>query len=266
MINKIIYKASKITLAIALFQAYSINTKADLFSLEDMDTTEYKRHYNSLPEVDDADSRLKSSNLFPSFLKKAEKIVVQYELEPYVGLRLIHHHFLVGSDQVRAEKYQIYKERPSLITSTYEIEEASKKKMIPASWIFPNRNEEEAKIFETSNDSAVHAGSKMIQQNPEFLDEMTKLLEDHELSNLLSVAILKREALLANEKQVYLETDNSEQNQSIVQLWDVSKQSEKNSIRTSWSFKGPREQKCEKVSFCVKDGPKHRPRRNHQKS
>ncbi|OJW52806.1 MAG: hypothetical protein BGO67_00545 [Alphaproteobacteria bacterium 41-28] len=252
MKNKILYNVSKTVLALAFFHSQFDTAQADIFALEDFNATEYTRHYNSLPAVEDSNKELQVSTFFAPFLKEAESVVVQYELEPYIGLRLIHRHFPVEGNQLMAEEYQTYKEQPSLVTSAYEVDGALLKGMIPASWILAHGDGDEVTVFEASNDAAVHTGSKMIQKNPEFLDEMGKLLEDNNLNNILAVALLKRDALVASENQIYLEINDSEHDKSIVQLWDVSKQN-KDAIVTSWSFKGPREQRCIRESVCVPD-------------
>lgn len=103
---------------------------------------------------------------------------------------------------------------------------------------------------------------KKLQENPEFFEEMRRLLIEYELFNLFSVAILQRTSLVAHEGQSYMEESYTDPNESIVQVYDDSKISP-NSIITTWSFKGPREQKCTPSAYCEPRYGGHKVIRNH---
>jgi len=220
------------------------------FDWDDVNLEIHRKHYNNLPSVEESDAQLRVSTQFEPFLKKAEEVVVQYELEDSIGLRLIHRHFDLGEKQVMAENYELVKNVPSLVTYAHSIEEVQDKKALPASWIFSGNADQEALLFEASSDPEIRASSYKLQQNPEFFEEMNTLLRDHQLNNLLSVAILKRDSLVAKKGEIYVEANTLPKNKSIVQVWNKNNKSP-DSIRTSWSFKGPRQPKCVRVSQCI---------------
>jgi hypothetical protein len=90
---------SVLYLIIAAFSAYG------QYEIDAIDTDVYSRHYNSLPSVEESDAALKLSPQFSSFLQNAGEIVINHELEPYIGLRLIHRHFTTGLDEIMVEEY-----------------------------------------------------------------------------------------------------------------------------------------------------------------
>ncbi|OJW52298.1 MAG: hypothetical protein BGO67_10630 [Alphaproteobacteria bacterium 41-28] len=245
-----IAKARKISLAFtcAVFITISPSLYAQ-YDFDDINLGSHRAHYNNLPSVEESDTALKASPQFESFLKEAEEVVTRYELESSIGLRLIHRHFTLGENQIMTENYDLVDQIPSLVTQGYSLEEAKEKKAIPASWIISN-NSQEPLLFETSTDAVVKTGSLQLQKSPDFFDEMGKLLEEHQLNDLLSVAILKRDTLVAKEGQHYMEINSRNESRSIVQIWrDEEKPS--NSIQTSWAFKGPKQQRCWQYTWCL---------------
>lgn len=220
------------------------------FELEDVNLERYRNYYNSLPSVEDNDAALKASPQFIPFLKNTEEIITRYELEYSVGLRLIHRHFTLSDNQVMSESYELVQGTPSLVTQAHSYEEAEEREAIPASWIFSNVKQEEPLLLEASTDSAVRSGSKQLQKSPEFFDEMSKLLQETQLNNLFSVAILRRDSLVAGEEQSYMEVNSHDTPKSVVQIWNDNN-TLGNTIRTSWSFKGPRQQRCWPILKCV---------------
>src|SRR5260221_13865802 len=112
------------------------------FELQDIDSIKHKQHYNNLSSVEESDAQLRESIQFTALLKDTEEIVTRYELEPFIGLRLIHRHFLLDDSQVMAEDYELVSQVPSLVTSALNIEEAIEVGATPSSWIFSSDSEE----------------------------------------------------------------------------------------------------------------------------
>ena len=113
---------------------------------------------------------------------------------------------------------------------------------MPSSWLISN---EEINVFETSTDPAVKTGIKILQQDSEFVEEISSLLKEYNLNNLLSLAILKRDFLQSNDidNEMYLEFNDESLDKSIVQLCNKNNISAE-IIRTSWSFGEPRQHRC----------------------
>ncbi len=224
--------------------------------LEDFDLEAHRRHYNSLPAVEESDATLQKSSQFNHFLKEAEEIVTRFEFESFMGLRLIHRHFDLGKNQLMTEEYKVVDHLPSLVTSARYVESAKEINTVPSSWIFSSQSNEPVQLFETSTDSAVKTASALLHNSPEFTEEMGNLLREHSLTDLLSVAVLKRESLVASPDQVYMEVNYGDTNSSVVQLWNAS-DSPGGSIRTSWSFKGPRQHTCHYEYYCANIDGQH---------
>jgi len=223
-----------------------------LLSMDEVNSETHVKHYNKLSTVEEADKNLHSNPKFESVLKKAGEIITHNELESYFGLRLIHRHFPLKNNQIMVEEHQILSGKPSLVTYAHSLEEAKEKQVFLSSWMFsPDSNDIYA--FEATIDEAAKTGAMLVQRNPQFLDDMEKLLRENNLNNLLSLAVLKRESLPATKDQIYLEVNSSSEETSVVQLWN-DKESPHNSIVTSWSFNGPSQLKCSSKCSATSSG------------
>lgn len=244
----------KLCLRKALYVCCSLQALMNLsaqatFDLGDFDMEKHRTHYNSLPAIEESDELLKKSTQFKPFLKEAGKIVTHYELEGSIGLRLIHRHFDLGENQVMAEKFKTVNKTPSLVTTVQDIDKAKKAKALPSSWIFPSKGDENVQLFEASTDPVVRLTHQALKKSPKFFTEMGDLLRKYQLNHLLSVAVLKRETLVAKKGQIYLEGSSFENKESVVQICHKDKQP-KLTIQTSWSIKGPKQQRCQAVTVC----------------
>lgn len=240
---------NKILFACILAAQSHVSLHAE-FLLDEVNREEYTQHYNLLPSVEENNYALKNNVNFPSFLEKAQEVVTLYELEPYVGVRLIHKHFPVDHNQLMLEEYKLINSASSLVTSAHDFDMAIEKEAFPASWIFSNSSTRPF-VFEASVDPAVRIGIRRLQENYEFMGEIESLLRKNNLQGLLSIALLRRDSLHAQGDNIYMEINDGNSAQSVVQLWPENSDLN-NSIRTSWSFKGPKQVGCINVSYCSK--------------
>jgi hypothetical protein len=254
----------KSTLTLLVFQLWATTPLfAGNYSLDDIDQEKYQTSYNKLPSVEDSNSLLKERNAqFSQLLKDAEGIVVKYGMETHIGLRLIHSHFPAEKNHVMVEEYQTWEGKPSLVTYAQNLEEAKEKKALPASWIFSGNTQDDVQIFETSTDPAVHAGVRMLQEKPSFMDEMGDLLRTTQFNSLLSVALMKRDSFDLKEEELYLENNSSTLLKSIVQAWNP-KENPISAFQTSWNFKGLKGG-CLKLHYCADWIPGHPKIEYHQ--
>lgn len=244
---KFISRKFTLTVTCAL-QVLMTNSLTAYFELDDIDKEAYSRHYSKLPSPEENNAKLKASSQFKPFLERAEEIVVRYGLESHVGLRLIHQHFPAEVGQIVTEEFQMVEETPSLVTWSHSFEEAKEKEALPASWIFTSPPKTPL-MFEASTDPEVKLGSQMLQQNTEFMKEMSQRLYEYELNDLLAVSLLKRATLVGGEGQMYVERMNDNGKVSVLQL-GYEKDQPENIIRTSWSFKGPKQHGCIMIQAC----------------
>jgi len=249
-IMKVLTPTRKKWVALLVLQVWSTSPLLANYNLDDINIEQHQSHYNKLPSVEDNDRLLKErSSQFFHVLQEAEKIVLKYELEEHVGFRLVHSHFPLGKNQVMVEQPEEFQGVSSLLTYAQDIDVAKENKAVPASWIFSADHNE---VFETSTDPSVHAGLKLLQEKPKFVEEMKDLLTKTQFNSLLSLALLKRESLIPKEDEIFMEVNSGELRKSIVQPWNTET-NPVDSIRTSWSFKGPRQQNCRPSWRCVKD-------------
>jgi hypothetical protein len=150
--------------------------------LENIEINNYTERYNQLPEVEENDQTMKSNPLAELFLKEIAEVIKQYGLEDYIGLRLLHKHFKIESNEVLVEEYREIEGIPSLVTSAQDIHEAIAKKSVPASWMF---TEEGLLVFETSTDKEVHNGVALLLNNPEFIEKVSKFINNYQMNNIL---------------------------------------------------------------------------------
>ena len=162
-------KRIQITIGLFLLATqWPLALKAEFFSLDEVDKEKYVQSYNGLPAVEKADKDINTKTQFQPFLKKAEQIVRQYELQHVVGLRLIHNHFVVGNNNLMSEEFQIFNEVPSLVTSEQLFETAHESGALPASWIFSKNTNGETSLFEASKDPFIRSAHSLLKKNPDF--------------------------------------------------------------------------------------------------
>jgi len=209
-----------------------------VFSLDEIDKSSYVQHYNKLPTAEVANNELETSSNVKTLFEKANEIITHYELNSWVGLRLIHKHSPIQDNQIVVERFQNLADgAPSLITSAQPWEEAIKHEALPFCWIYPDN--EDVQVFETSTDPAIKQGVELLKRNSEFLEELSWNLREYKLNDLLSISILPRKSLSSDQTQIYLE-DNSFDGRSIIKLWSKNSLPD-NIINTLWSFPSEKE-------------------------
>jgi hypothetical protein len=212
--------------------------------LEDLQTDTYAERYNQLPEVEMNDETRKTNPHAEFFIKDIAEAITKYDLQDYIGLRLIHKHFKIEGGRVMVEDYEEIEGTPSFVTSAQNIKDAAAMKSIPASWIF---TEEGPIVFETSTDKEVPDGVALLLKHPEFIEEFKYLINSYKLTNIFALAVLRRKPLSQDmqSNDLYLEKNyNKPKGRSVVQL-SQDEDINKNSIKTSWQFRdGLKELRC----------------------
>lgn len=239
------FKKIYLTFACALHLSSNLPLCADEFDLDDVNLERHRAHYNSLSSAKQADAALKSSPQFDEFLSKAQSIAKHYEVDSSMGLRLIHRHFALEEGQVMAENYEVVHSTPSFVTQPHTLEEAQERGTLPASWIFTDSPEEGGVLFETSSDPTIKTTSLKLRANPKFFEEMGNALREYKLNHILSIGILERKDLVAQENDWYIENTFIPDSRSVVQLRNIQeKPLGEGVVRTSWAFKEPKKHGC----------------------
>lgn len=215
----------------------------NVYDINDFSMGSYKMHYNDLTEkVEERRDALKKKinpenhKNFKTFMGAAEEKILSYNLEQYIGFRLIHRHFEIGENEIMSEEKSNNGER--LLTFAQGKEEAKGKGAVPASWIFDKNGR--IQLFEASNDPAVIEGNNLLKRNPSFIKEMQDLMLSYGMHDFLALAILKRQALTADNTQVYIENnelaDDNRTGISIVTVGNIDPSQKEIYTTTSWNF------------------------------
>lgn len=213
---------------------------AESFSIDEIDGNTYVQRYNSLPTLEDADRILRSSPNFHKCLQDAKEIVLDYGLEKYVGLRLIHQHFPLKDQEIVTETCERIGGELSLVSSVLTYEGAKHKGALPSSWILSE--EGQVYVFETSVDPAVARNIQLIEQHPDFFKRMATALKNYKLSNSLALAVLQRDYLEEpTEDNLFLEAQHLN-GKNVVQLKNRNDFEADKIINSAWSFTGSNEE------------------------
>jgi hypothetical protein len=200
-------------------------------------TINYAERYNQLPEVEVNNEIKRANPLAELFIKDIAEAIIKYGLQDYIGLRLIHKHFKIGSNQIMVEEYEEIEGVPSFVTSAKNLEDAIAINSIPASWIF---TEQGPIVFETSTDKEVLDGVALLLKNPEFIEEFKKLINSYQLNEIFALAVLRRKLLSQDmqNNEIYLESNyNKPKSMSVVQLSQGDSLNNARTIQTNWKFK-----------------------------
>lgn len=224
-------KFRNILLGSLLSFVLSIPSKASVYEIEYVNPLTHAKMYNQLQSIELADEQIKKLPDFSSFLEAAGKVIEKHGLTDCIGLRLIHNHFILNDGQVMVENFEEVDSVPSLVTSACSVSEAKGKGAIPASWLFSTFP---PSSFELSTDPAVLKIVKSLEQEPAFLVDMKEVIENYRLQNLMAVAVLKKDFLMAKDKELYLEISDDSLSRSIVQL--VKEEDVGLSVITAWKF------------------------------
>lgn len=171
-------------------------------SINDIDQEWYVKHYNNLQFVESATEKLGSISEFKDFLVNSKRIATDFELNDYLGFRLIHRHFHLNPGEVMVELFERYDDIDSLVTSAFSASVAMQKEAAPASWIFSGS---EIIPFEFSTDRAVKEGLTRIQENPEVFLQLKDLIIRNNLQELIALSIVKRANLACDVNESRLE-------------------------------------------------------------
>jgi hypothetical protein len=239
VIFKKILRIATIMLIVLSSPAFS----SDMFDIDYFNMASYKKQYNELTEdVEERRDALKKKineenySRFKAFRASAEELITRYNLQDYIGFRLIHRHFEVEENHVMSE--QKNSGTGSLVTIAQDKEEAKASGAVPASWIFGKGGE--THLFEVSNDPDVIEGNTLLKRAPSFITEIKELTLSYEMQDFLALAILKRQSLTASHHQVYIENnvldENTKLGASIVTVGTIDPSQKAIFTTTSWGF------------------------------
>lgn len=203
----------------------------------------YQQVYNNLPEVE-ASNRIRLADPgFKQNLLKLEEIIRKYGLNDVIGVRLLHKHFNVEIG-VMSERLGKFDRVLSLVTEERILNE----EILPASWIF---NESGVVPFEYSIiDYELLQARAKIHNAGSFFEEIGEKILELGYRDLLALAIIEKNKLIAQKNETYLERSYVDLKTSVVQTTNKENLIA-NGIQTSWSFGTPKEVEC--TTYCMPD-------------
>ena len=214
--------------------------------------------YNSLPEVELADQKLQESHSFDQFLAEAQELAQCYNLEEWMGVRLIHGHTDINDNEIMVEKHENFEGKDALVTRPQS--KIHENEATPASWIFDG---EQYRVFEYSDDY-VPKVFEIVRNSPNFLSKFSSLLKKYDYQNLIALAITDREWYQNYVgKHSFLERSYDEPTFASV-IVSADELENENSITTGWSFKvDPITLSCKSISKCISSLYGHRNEKKH---
>lgn len=145
---------------------------------------------------------------------------------------------------------------PAFITAPVSVGKVA----FPASWIVDG---DKLKVFEYSTDLRVKENIDKIVQNPTAFIEIIKLIRQYGYEDVLSPAIVGREAMEKFDREIpFVENTYENPFRSVVMNQQLSPELEAVSIQTLWSV--PMSHACMGVTRCVNFGGGHKTSYYHQ--
>lgn len=147
----------------------------------------YSENYNSLQDVLIADEELTQIGR-DDVLDPLLEIISKHKLQDVVGLRLLHNHNQISTDEIMLELEEINSNENCLTTKAIKISEV-KEGYYPNSWALDST----LIPLEYSADSSVKYNSHLILNNEGFIEEFKIELDKLGVRHLIGLYILNRE-------------------------------------------------------------------------
>lgn len=202
--------------------------------------------YNMLSTPEDAYEKVQKSNTFEQFLEEAKALAALYNIEEFMGIRLIHHHTVIKNNEIMVEGYEDFEGSRCLVTRP----QMPTADATPASWIFDGNS---YMVFEYSYDSKVRQAFEIVKDLPNFFSEFALLLQKYNYQKLVAIAILDRECYRDYEGEyTFLETSyNQPTFASIVKPYKAEDAQAIQGITTGWVLnEKPRTHSCVITIVC----------------
>ncbi len=205
--------------------------------------------YNGLWTVEEANKQVNRNDYQDKadFLKKSAYLLAKYDLKDKLGIRLLHKHNEIESDERMIESEAIVNDEKALITEP--VKNSFGNKSVPGVWKIVDGN---FYPLEFTNDPLACQLYSDLEIPDGFLNDYRNQVNSSPIGKYLGISIVKRK---------FFETDNPEnfpleysdaENRSNVIFLRPRREINK-SIQTSWSFHRNIDIKlaCKSDSYCV---------------
>lgn len=189
--------------------------------------------YNALPDVESAYDELVSSFDLRVVLAEAAQVFRRHSMGG-LGLFLLHRHFDVARGEIVVE------ERRKICGGGYELVSKARR-VVPDSrvgvaasrWLFCGTSR--LRPIEYSRDDFVRNGNRILAERPRFVDELGEFLHRQGLVGRMGLAVARREGVLLGDGEVFVETTNLADRESVLQALGLDQAGAKRAIPTLWT-------------------------------
>jgi len=203
-------------------------------------SAEYRSCYNQLPDVLDATNRLQARDK-PGTLDALAKVILEHGLQEQVGIRLLHKHNTVETDElmIEAEEVDPVCETKSLTTLADEAGQIHRRygeAFAPNSWRWVGQK---WLPLEYSVDSKAVHDSRLLQKMPKFAMDFAEGVDRLDARDLLGPCLVRRNffegyaAVTANGAML-VETTDASRRANILRFVDRAAYRPENLLQTVW--------------------------------
>ena len=216
--------------------------------------------YNSLPAVEASEEALNASNKKKECIAKIEEYIHSNELEDIFGLWLVHSHFEIKADEIVVESSHLLKgEGMELVSESRKVSDVDMGSLAPHRFqVIEGSTELES--LEYTDDVLTQKTWDWVQENPEYLNAIAKIIEEARLTKVLGIALLGERCLMSIQSGTTVFQEQTEDDsKNISSLVERNGDTEKN-IETTWAFKkGQSDVIATYVCFrvCIRRSPGH---------
>jgi hypothetical protein len=214
--------------------------------------------YNSLPSVEHADLQRRSSAAFTPLLEEVGTILQQFSMEEMFGLYLVHGHFYLNQQERMVETFD--EDRRALVTKPIVLPHGLR--AAPSRWALKNSG---LVPLEFSTDRGASTAFEALSSEPKFFTALTAAIRDYDLTDTIGVASIRRDCLVANQEEVFLEENYGQVRESVIHLCKATDLKEGDYIPTVWASEGGPQTQCRPTWHCVPAGEAHHKHFEHPK-
>jgi hypothetical protein len=178
----------------------------------------YRRAYNRLDDVDDAYAQLLGEREHMTTIAELLRIIREEKAQSFLGVTLLHRHFLCGLDAVFVERRftpRATGHAPVLVTSPVTIADAPKR-LAAHRFAFLGSGELQPLEF-TTDRTAIREANRLKDALP-LRERIAKHLSSSGLATRLGVGVFPRDASVFDATHVFMEETRFDEVQSIVHV------------------------------------------------
>ncbi len=218
----------------------------------------YQTHYNNLADVVHSSDSAKSNPAFNSVLLEVGEMLVRYQLNEQIGVRLLHKHNELRDGEFMIEDAGTLADGTAALIATRRALESPPVELAPVIWKCNASGEITA--LEFCAKAIRHFDEEFFIKNKVFFAKFYEVVSSHGLEKYLGLCLLAKNAL-QHDKESNLMVENIDEAKvaNIVTLKPRATFDSRNAIETVWDFSAATRQYCypQVCIFCTERSPGH---------